>query len=184
MVAILWFCVESYSWRDRSLEFWWMVPRGGAALLVGPVVSFLYVSRGYCSSWRSLPLAWDRASLVARARRARCPRNDTGVLGIGGTEPSRAGEPETFFSSCMPGVNLSPDSDNIFSQTKKRHITRGSNEPARVDAPGRAISKAERRRVDPASARSAVRRATLACTLVSRHSDVAPEQTQAALSKK
>ena len=76
---------------------------------------------------------------------ARCPRNDTGVLGIGGTEPSRAGEPETFFSSCMPGVNLSPDSNNIFSQPQKRHKPRGPNEPARVDAPGRANSKAERR---------------------------------------
>ena len=84
-----------------------------------------------------------------------------------GTEPSRAGEPEAVFSSCMPGVNLSPDSNNIFSQPQKRRTTRGSNEPARVDAPGRASSKAGRRRVALASARSAVRRATLACTLVS-----------------
>ena len=50
----------------------------------------------------------------------------------------------------MPGVNLSPDSNNIFSQPQKRRTTRGSNEPARVDAPGRAISKATRRRVDRA----------------------------------
>ena len=49
---------------------------------------------------------------------ARCPRNDTGVLGIGGTEPTRAGEPETF--SFTNKVNMSPDSNNIFSQPQKR----------------------------------------------------------------
>ena len=47
----------------------------------------------------------------------------------------------------MPGVNLSPDSNNIFSQPQKTPHNARTNEPARVDAPGRAISKAERRRV-------------------------------------
>ena len=68
---------------------------------------------------------------------------------------SRAGEPETFFSSCMPGVNLSPDSNNIFSQPQKTPHNARTNEPARVDAPGRAIFQSITRRRDRASARSA-----------------------------
>ena len=48
----------------------------------------------------------------------------------------------------MPGVNLSPDSANIFSQPQKTNNKARINEPARVDAPGRAISKAERHRVN------------------------------------
>ena len=44
-------------------------------------------------------------------------------------------------------VNKSHRQSNIFSQHKKRCHIAPSYEPARVDAPGRAISKAERRRV-------------------------------------
>jgi len=43
----------------------------------------------------------------------------------------------------MPGVNLSPDSNNIFSQPQKTPYNALTNESARVDAPGRANSKRE-----------------------------------------
>ena len=60
-------------------------------------------------------------------------------------------------------VNMSPDANHIFSQPQKTPQNARIPEPARVDAPGRAISKAERRAA-PARLREAlVRRETLAC---------------------
>ena len=76
-----------------------------------------------------------RAVPPERHRRA-WDRRD-GALSCGG-----AGD---LFLVLHAGVYLSPDSNNIFSQPQKTPHNARTNEPARVDAPGRANSKAERR---------------------------------------
>ena len=113
--------------------------------------------------------------LVSARRRTRCPRNDHRRAEIDAARsPPARGSQRRFSSSCMPGVNLSPDSNNIFSQPQK---TPHDAQTKRAGARGRARTShleggTPPRR--PRVARSAVGRATLACTLAGRASFLVP----------
>ena len=125
-----------------------LVRRCAAALLVVCPV-FLDVCAAYCSSWRSLPShglglvialrGGGRAVPPERHRRAWDRRDGAHSCGGAG---------DVFFH--QQGQH-EPRLEQHFQSATKTPATRASNEPARVDAPGRASSKAERRRRDRAS---------------------------------
>ena len=120
VAAILWFFAESYSWRDRSLRLQTCggPRRARAALLVGGLV-FVRVSQVLLLVAFASPRMGSGSFVRGRGGARVAPGATTGVLRqIRHGALSRGGAGDVSFTK---EVNMSPDSNNIFSQPQKRH---------------------------------------------------------------